>query len=87
MGNDGAGLLEDGTPVAICPATGADSWERDETIDPHWHVPSERVPGTMADCFAVPRRNAAPLPAGLSALNASLLGHARLTAYRKGKAT
>jgi NADPH:quinone reductase-like Zn-dependent oxidoreductase len=82
LGNDGAGLLDDGTPVVIYPLIGSDSWRGDETLDPAWHVFSELVPGTMADYVAVPRRNAIPLPEGLSPLNAALLGTAWLTAYR-----
>jgi NADPH:quinone reductase-like Zn-dependent oxidoreductase len=82
LGNDGAGLLDDGTPVVINPLIGSDSWRGDETLDPAWHVFSELVPGTMADYVAVPRRNAIPLPEGLSPLNAALLGTAWLTAYR-----
>lgn len=82
LGNDGAGLLDDGTPVVIYPVMGTDSWKGDETIDPRWHVLGELVPGTMADYVAVPKRNALPIPEGLSALNASLLGTAWLTAYR-----
>jgi len=66
LGNDGAGLLDDGTPVVIYPVMGTDSWRGDETIDPHWHIFSELVPGTMADYVAVPKRNAVPLPEGLS---------------------
>lgn len=82
LGNDAAGLLDDGTPVVLYPVMGTESWKGDETIDPHWHVISELVPGTMADYVAVPKRNAVPIPEGLSALNASLLGTAWLTAYR-----
>jgi NADPH:quinone reductase-like Zn-dependent oxidoreductase len=82
LGNDGAGLLDDGTPVVIYPLIGSDSWRGDETLDPAWHVFSELVPGTMADYVAVPSRNAIPLPEGLSPLNAALLGTAWLTAYR-----
>ena len=82
LGNDAAGLLEDGTPVVLYPVMGTDSWKADETIDPHWHVLSELVPGTMADYVAVPKRNAVTIPEGLSPLNASLLGTAWLTAYR-----
>jgi hypothetical protein len=52
------------------------------TLDPHWHIFSERVPGTFADYVAMPKRNAIVLPEGLSALNASVLGTAWLTAYR-----
>src|ERR1700741_2318305 len=82
LGNDGAGLLDDGTPVVIYPLIGSDNWRGDETLDPAWHVFSELVPGTMADYVAAPRRNAIPLPEGLSAVNAALLGTAWLTAYR-----
>src|SRR5690349_22827211 len=82
LGNDGAGMLEDGTPVVIYPVMGSDDWHDDETLDPHWHILSEKVPGTFADYVAVPRHNAIPLPEGLSALDASVLGTAWLTAYR-----
>ena len=82
MGNDGAGTLDDGTPVVIYPVMGSDDWRDDETLDPHWHIFSELVPGTFADYVAVPKRNAIVLPEGLSALNASVLGTAWLTAYR-----
>ncbi len=82
LGNDGAGTLDDGTPVVIYPVMGSDDWRDDETLDPHWHIFSERVPGTFADYIAVPRRNAIPLPDGLSALDGSVLGTAWLTAYR-----
>jgi len=40
------------------------------------------VQGTFADYVAVPKRNAIPLPDGISALDASVLGTAWLTAYR-----
>jgi NADPH:quinone reductase-like Zn-dependent oxidoreductase len=82
LGNDGAGTLEDGTPVAIYPVMGDEEWRGDETLDPHWHILSEFVPGTFADYVAVPKRNAVALPEGMSALDASVLGTAWLTAYR-----
>src|SRR5258708_14520970 len=82
MGNDGAGTLDDGTPVVIYPVMGSDDWRDDETLDPRWHIFSELVPVTSADYVAVPKRNAIVLPEGLSALNASVLGTAWLTAYR-----
>jgi NADPH:quinone reductase-like Zn-dependent oxidoreductase len=82
LGNDGAGLLDDGTPVVIYPLIGSDGWRGDETLDPAWHVLGELVPGTMADYVAVPKRSAIPIPDGLSPLNAALLGTAWLTAYR-----
>jgi NADPH:quinone reductase-like Zn-dependent oxidoreductase len=82
LGNDGAGTLEDGTPVVIYPVMGSEDWRGDETLDPRWHILSERVAGTFADYVAVPSRNAIPLPEGLSALDASVLGTAWLTAYR-----
>src|SRR2546429_4716900 len=58
MGNDGAGTLDDGTPVVIYPVMGSDDWRDGETLDPHWHIFSEFVPGTFADYVAVPKRNA-----------------------------
>jgi NADPH:quinone reductase-like Zn-dependent oxidoreductase len=82
LGTDGAGTLDDGTPIVIYPVMGTADWRDDETLDPGWHIFSERVSGTFADYVAVPRRNAIPLPAGISALDASVLGTAWLTAYR-----
>jgi NADPH:quinone reductase-like Zn-dependent oxidoreductase len=82
LGNDAAGTLDDGTPVVIYPMMGSDDWRGDETLDPAWHIPSEYIPGTFADYAVVPKRNAIPLPANLSPLNASVLGTAWLTAYR-----
>jgi NADPH:quinone reductase-like Zn-dependent oxidoreductase len=61
LGNDGAGTLEDGTPVVIYPVMGSDDWRDDETLDPRWHILSERVAGTFADYVAVPSRNAIPV--------------------------
>jgi NADPH:quinone reductase-like Zn-dependent oxidoreductase len=82
LGNDAAGTLDDGTPVAIYPVMGSEDWRGDETLDPSWHIPSEFIHGTFADYAVVPRRNAIPLPETLSALHASVLGTAWLTAYR-----
>jgi len=82
LGNDGVGTLDDGTPVVIYPVLGSDDWRDDETLDPHWNIFSEFVPGTFADYIAVPRRIAVPLHNGISALHASVLGTAWLTAYR-----
>src|ERR1700737_3021904 len=82
LGNDGAGTLDDGTPVVIYPVMGSDDWRGDETLDPHWHIFSEFVQGTFADYVAMPKRNAIPLPEGISALKASVLGTAWLTASR-----
>ena len=82
MGNDGAGTLDDGTEVIIYPLMGSEDWRGDETLDPTWHIFSEKVPGTLADYVAIPRRNAIPKPEGISTLHASLLGTAWLTAYR-----
>jgi len=82
LGNDGAGTLEDGIPVVIYPVMGSDDWRGDETLDPGWDILSEFVPGTFADYVAVPKRNVITLPEGISALDASVLGTAWLTAYR-----
>src|SRR5260370_780594 len=48
LGNDGAGTLEDGTPVVIYPVMGSEDWRDDETLDPRWHILSERVPGGVS---------------------------------------
>ena len=82
LGNDGAGTLDDGTEVIISPVLGSDDWRGDETLDPHWHVISELVQGTMADYVALPRRNVIEKPKGISAIHGALLGTAWLTAYR-----
>src|SRR5665213_2452444 len=37
LGNDGAGTLDDGTPVVIYPVLGSEDWRDDETLDPRWH--------------------------------------------------
>jgi NADPH:quinone reductase-like Zn-dependent oxidoreductase len=82
LGNDAAGTRDDGKAVVIYPLMGSDDWHGDETLDPQWHIPSEFIDGTFADYVVVPRRNAIPLPEGLSSLHASVLGTAWLTAYR-----
>lgn len=82
LGNDAVGTLDDGTQVVIYPVLGSDDWRGDETFDPQWHIFSEFVQGTFADYVAVPKRNAITLPDGISALHASVLGTAWLTAYR-----
>src|SRR5712672_212743 len=82
LGNDAAGTLDDGTPVVVYPLMGSAHWRGDETLDPQWHIPSEFIHGTFAEYAVVPRRNTFPLPANLSALHASVLGTAWLTAYR-----
>lgn len=82
LGNDAVGTLDDGTQVVIYPVLGSDDWRGDETFDPQWHIFSEFVQGTFAEYVAVPKRNAITLPDGISALHASVLGTAWLTAYR-----
>jgi len=82
LGNDGVGTLDDGSEVIIYPVMGGADWRGDETLDPEWHIFSEKVPGTFADYVAVPRRNAIPKPPEISALEASVLGTAWLTANR-----
>ncbi|WP_029457178.1 zinc-binding dehydrogenase [Solidesulfovibrio alcoholivorans] len=82
LGNDAVGRLDDGTEVVLYPLiTNADR-AGDETLDPGWHVLSEKVQGTFADYVVVPHRNALALPKGLPPLAASVLGTAWLTAYR-----
>jgi NADPH:quinone reductase-like Zn-dependent oxidoreductase len=82
LGNDGAGTLDDGTPVVIYPVMGSDDWRDNETLDPKWHILSEFLDGTFADYVTVPKRNALTIPEGLTPIEASVLGTAWLTAYR-----
>ncbi|MDQ7830880.1 MAG: zinc-binding dehydrogenase [Desulfovibrionaceae bacterium] len=82
LGNDGVGRLDDGTEVVLYPLISDPDQSGDETVAPGWHVLSEKVQGTFAEYAAVPRRNIIPLPTGLSATDASVLGTAWLTAYR-----
>lgn len=82
LGCDGAGTLDDGTPVAIYPVLGSPGWRGDETLDPGFHILHEKVDGTFADFVYMPARNAVPLIAGLSPLHAGVLGTAWLTAFR-----
>lgn len=82
LGCDGVGTLEDGTPVVIYPIVGNPDWKGDETLDPDRSCFTEHLQGTFADYALVPRRNAVPLPEGISAEAAAVLGASWLTAYR-----
>ena len=82
LGNEGAGVLEDGTEVAIYPNLGDPDFKGDETIDPKRHVLGELTQGTLAEYVVVPKRNAVPRPQGLDAKDAAVMGIAWLTAYR-----
>ncbi|KAK3049072.1 hypothetical protein LTR09_009726 [Extremus antarcticus] len=82
LGNEGAGVLDDGTEVAIYPTITSSAPYGDETLDPERSVIGEAEPGTMAECVLVPERNAVPRPEGISAQSAAVLGIAWLTAYR-----
>jgi len=82
LGNEGAGVLDDGTEVALYPNMGDSDFKGDETIDPKRHVLGELEQGTLADYIWVPKRNAVPRPSGLDAQAASVMGIAWLTAFR-----
>lgn len=82
LGCDGAGRLEDGTEVVIHSVIGDPAWDGDETLDPKRTLLTEKHQGTFAETVAVPARNAVPKPAGLTAVQASVMGTAWLTAYR-----
>ncbi|KIW94580.1 uncharacterized protein Z519_04556 [Cladophialophora bantiana CBS 173.52] len=82
LGNEGAGILEDGTEIAIYPNMGDPDWKGNETIDPKRHVFGELVQGNLAEYAIIPKRNAVPRPKGLDAKSASVMGIAWLTAYR-----
>lgn len=82
LGMDAAGLLEDGTPVAVYPLIGDPEWPGDETLDPRKTLLTEYHQGTLADKVAVPRRNAIPMPDGMTFATGAAMGTAWLTAYR-----
>jgi len=82
LGNDGAGKLDDGTEIGIYPILNQPEFINNELMDPQIRLFSENIPGTFAEYVAIPKRNAIPLPKGLSAQDASVLGTAWLTAYR-----
>lgn len=82
LGCDGAGTLEDGTEVVLHSVINSPGWQGDETLDPKRTLLTEKHQGAMADTVVVPRRNAIPRPAGLTAVQASVMGTAWLTAYR-----
>lgn len=82
LGCEGAGYLDDGTPVILYPLLGDPEYFGDETINPKRDVFSESADGTFAEYVVVPRRNTLPRPAELDDISASVLGAAWLTAYR-----
>lgn len=82
LGCDGAGELADGTPVVIHSNVAAPGWVGPEQLDPGRTVLSEHHQGTFAGTVAVPRRNAVPMPPGLTFTQAACLPTAWLTAYR-----
>jgi NADPH:quinone reductase-like Zn-dependent oxidoreductase len=82
LGCDGAGTLPDGTPVVVHSLVGDPDWKGDETLDPKRTLLTEKYQGAMADTVVVPRRNAVPMPDGLTAAQAAVMGTAWLTAYR-----
>ncbi|HKS47790.1 MAG TPA: zinc-binding dehydrogenase [Amycolatopsis sp.] len=82
LGCDGAGVLDDGTEVALHSVINAPGWQGDETLDPKRTLLTEKLQGTFADFVVVPARNVLPKPAGLSFAEAATMGTAWLTAYR-----
>ena len=82
LGCDGAGVLDDGTEVAIYPIVGSGDHKGDETLDPGRSILTERYQGTFADHVVIPKRNALPKPAGMTFEEAACMGTAWLTAYR-----
>ena len=82
LGCDGAGRLEDGTEVVLHSLVGDPTWFGDETLDPKRNMLTEKAQGSFAETVVVPRRNAIPRPAGLTAAQGAVMGTAWLTAYR-----
>ena len=82
LGCDGAGTLDDGSPVVLHSLIGDADFKGDETLDPKRTMLTEWAQGAFADYVVVPKRNAVPRPEGLSATAGSVMGTAWLTAYR-----
>jgi NADPH:quinone reductase-like Zn-dependent oxidoreductase len=82
LGCDGAGTLSDGSEVVLHSIIGDPGWRGDETLDPKRTLLTEKYQGTFADTVVVPARNAVPMPAGMTAAQAAVMGTAWLTAYR-----
>ena len=82
LGCDGAGHLDDGSPVVIYPVIGDPGLMGDETLDPARSLLTEHHQGVLATWAVVPARNAVPLPVGFDAVRAATLGTSYLTAYR-----
>lgn len=82
LGCDGAGTLADGSEVVLHSVIGDPSWAGEETLDPKRTLLTEKHQGTFAETVIVPKRNAIPKPASLTAEQAAVMGTAWLTAYR-----
>src|SRR3954452_15485196 len=82
LGCDGAGKLADGTDVVLHSVITSAGWAGEETLDPKRTLLTEKHQGPFAETVVVPQRNAVPMPAGLTATQAAVMGTAWLTAYR-----
>ena len=82
LGCDGAGTLDDGSPVVLHSIIGDPDWKGDETLDPKRTLLTEWAQGTFADHVIVPKRNALARPEGMTAATGAVMGTAWLTAYR-----
>lgn len=82
LGGDGAGIDDEGNEVIVHGVISTQGWRKDETLDPHRSLLSERYHGTMADYIWVPARNLVPKPPELSFTEAAALPTSWLTAYR-----
>jgi NADPH:quinone reductase-like Zn-dependent oxidoreductase len=82
LGCDGAGRLDDGTEVVLHSVITSPGWRGEETLDPKRTLLTEKHQGSFAEKVVVPARNAVPMPAGLTASQAAVMGTAWLTAYR-----
>ncbi|MCO1656629.1 zinc-binding dehydrogenase [Pseudonocardia humida] len=82
LGCDGAGKLADGTDVVLHSVITSPGWRGEETLDPKRTLLTEKHQGTFAETVVVPERNAVPMPSGMTAVQAAVMGTAWLTAYR-----
>ena len=82
LGCDGAGTLEDGSPVVLHSVITSPGWVGEETLDPGRTLLTEKYQGTFAEQVVVPAHNVVALPTDLSFVEGSVMGTAWLTAYR-----
>jgi NADPH:quinone reductase-like Zn-dependent oxidoreductase len=82
IGQDAAGIDEEGNEVVVHALVNTPGWVGDEILDPGLSGLSEACQGTFAERVAIPRRNLLPKPPELTLEEAACLPTSWLTAYR-----